>query len=37
LVATVSAFKKGQMVTVTGTVTDVGEILGYSIEAISIP
>jgi hypothetical protein len=37
LVATVSAFKKGQMVTVTGTVTDVGEILGYSIDAISIP
>ena len=34
---TVSAFKKGQSVTVTGEVTDVGELLGYSIKAISIP
>jgi hypothetical protein len=34
---TVSAFKKGQSVTVTGEVTGVGEILGYSIDAISIP
>lgn len=35
--ATVSAFKKGQSVTVTGKVTDVGEILGYSVKAESIP
>lgn len=34
---TVSAFKKGQSVTVTGEVTNVGELLGYSIKAISIP
>jgi ribosomal protein S1 len=34
---TVSAFKKGQSVTVTGEVTGVGELLGYSIKAISIP
>jgi len=34
---TVGAFKKGQSVTVTGEVTGVGELLGYSIDAISIP
>jgi ribosomal protein S1 len=33
----VSAFKKGQSVTVTGEITDVGELLGYSVKAISIP
>jgi hypothetical protein len=37
LLDTVSTFKKGQSVTVTGEVTDVGELLGYSIKAISIP
>lgn len=36
-VDTVSTFKKGQSVTVTGEVTGVGELLGYSIKAISIP
>jgi hypothetical protein len=34
---TVSGFTKGQTVTVTGKVTGVGEILGYSITAESIP
>jgi hypothetical protein len=34
---TVSGFKNGQAVTVTGKVTGVGEIMGYSIDAISIP
>ena len=33
----VSAFKKGQSVTVTGEITDVGELLGYQVKAISIP
>jgi len=33
----VSAFKKGQTVTVTGEITDVGEIMGYSVKAQSIP
>jgi single-stranded DNA-binding protein len=33
----VSSFKKGQSVTVTGEITDVGELLGYSVKAISIP
>jgi hypothetical protein len=33
----VSAFQKGQTVTVTGTITGVGEILGYSVDAESIP
>jgi len=37
LVSTVSGFSKGQEVTVTGVVSDVGEILGYSIRAQSIP
>ena len=37
LVDTVSAFKKGQEVTVTGVVSDVGEVLGYSVKAQSIP
>ena len=37
LVDTVSAFKKGQEVTVTGVISDVGEILGYSVKAQSIP
>jgi len=36
LVETVSGFTTGQDVTVTGVITDVGEILGYSIEAESI-
>lgn len=35
-VETVSGFTMGQDVTVTGPVTDVGEILGYSIDAESI-
>jgi hypothetical protein len=35
-VATVSGYTKGQDVTVTGTVTDVGEIIGYSIDAESL-
>lgn len=34
---TVSSFTKGQKVTVTGEITDVGELLGYSVDAISIP
>ena len=34
---TVSAFKKGQSVTVTGEITGVGEIMGYSVGAQSIP
>lgn len=34
---TVSKFKIGQTVTVTGKITSVGEILGYSVDAISIP
>lgn len=37
LIDTVSAFKKGQEVTVTGVISDVGEILGYSVDAESIP
>ncbi len=37
LVEAVSAFKKGQTVTVTGEITDVGEIMGYSVTAQSIP
>ena len=37
LVDTVSAFKKGQEVTVTGVISDVGEVLGYSVKAQSIP
>jgi len=37
LVAAVSAFTIGQKVTVTGTITGVGEILGYSVDAESIP
>jgi hypothetical protein len=36
-VETVSGFTKGQSVTVTGKVTDVGELLGYQVEAESIP
>ena len=36
-VDTVSAFKKGQTVTVTGTISNVGEIMGYSVKAESIP
>jgi hypothetical protein len=36
-VAVVSAFKMGQSVTVTGIVSDVGEIMGYDIKAQSIP
>ena len=35
-VATVSGYTAGQDVTVTGTVTEVGEILGYSIDAESL-
>ena len=35
-VATVSGYTKGQDVTVTGTVTNVGEIIGYSIDAESL-
>lgn len=34
---TVSGFSKGQTVTVTGMITGIGEIMGYSIDAISIP
>jgi hypothetical protein len=37
LIPTVSGFSKGQSVTVTGKITDVGELLGYSVDAISIP
>lgn len=37
LIETVSAFEKGQKVTVTGEISNVGEILGYSVKAISIP
>jgi hypothetical protein len=37
LIPTVSAFSKGQSVTVTGKITNVGELLGYSVDAISIP
>ena len=37
LVGAVSAFTIGQEVTVTGTITGVGEILGYSVDAESIP
>lgn len=33
----VSAFTKGQTVTVTGEITGVGEIMGYSVDAQSIP
>ena len=33
---TVAGFTTGQEVTVTGTVTDVGEIMGYTVEAESI-
>lgn len=36
-VETVSGFTKGQSVTVTGKITDVGELLGYQVEAESIP
>jgi hypothetical protein len=36
-VDTVSGFSKGQTVTVTGKITGVGEVLGYSVDAISIP
>ena len=35
-VATVSGYTKGQEVAVTGTVTNVGEIMGYSIDAESL-
>lgn len=35
-VSTVSGYTAGQEVTVTGTVTEVGEILGYSIDAESL-
>lgn len=35
-VATVTGYTAGQEVTVTGTVTEVGEILGYSIDAESL-
>jgi hypothetical protein len=35
-VATVSGYTKGQDVTVTGKVTNVGEIIGYSIDAESL-
>ena len=35
-VATVSGYTKGQDVTVTGTVTNVGEIIGYSLDAESL-
>ena len=37
LIDTVSAFSKGQTVKVTGVISDVGEILGYSVKAQSIP
>ena len=37
LVGAVSAFTIGQKVTVTGTISDVGEIMGYSVDAESIP
>ena len=37
LVGAVSAFTIGQEVTVTGKITGVGEILGYSVDAESIP
>lgn len=37
LVDTVSSFKKGQEVTVTGVISDVGEVLGYTVRAQSIP
>ncbi len=37
LVPAVSAFTKGQSVTVTGEISDVGELLGYSVKAKSIP
>jgi hypothetical protein len=33
----VSAFNKGQTVTVTGKISGVGEIMGYSVDAESIP
>jgi ribosomal protein S1 len=36
-IETVSAFTNGQTVTVTGEISDVGELLGYSVQAISIP
>lgn len=36
-VDTVSAFNKGQTVTVTGKISGVGEIMGYSVDAESIP
>lgn len=32
----VSSFSEGQAVTVTGTITDVGEVMGYSLEAETI-
>ena len=37
LIDAVSAFKKGQKVTVTGKISGVGEIMGYSVDAESIP
>ena len=37
LVGAVSAFTIGQKVTVTGTISDVGELMGYSVDAESIP
>lgn len=37
LIDEVSAFKKGQTVKVTGVISNVGEILGYSVKAQSIP
>jgi hypothetical protein len=36
-VDTVSGFSKGQTVKVTGVISDVGELLGYDVEAQSIP
>ena len=36
LVKTVSGFKADQEVTVTGEITDVGEIMGYEIKAETI-
>jgi hypothetical protein len=35
--STVSGFSKGQQVTVTGKIKDVGELLGYQVDAESIP
>jgi hypothetical protein len=36
-IPTVSGFSKGQQVTVTGKIKDVGELLGYQVDAESIP